>query len=321
MAVPSLDQIRAARTRLAGEIHLTPLFSSATLAAQSSAATWLMKCEALQKTGSFKVRGALNAVKQLDADTRSRGVVTVSAGNHGQALAWAARAAGARCTVVMPAGATASKVAATRGYGAEVILHGVAAEAFALAHRLADERGYALVHPFDDPAVIAGQATVGMEILEQAADVDLVVVPIGGGGLIAGIASAIKQQRPSVRVYGVEPEGAAAMRLSLDAGHPVRIEQVRTIADGLGAPFAGEITFPIVQQYVDDVVLVSDGEISAAMAQLLSRTKLLTEPAGAAAAAAALSGRIPDVAGRRMAVVLSGGNVDLDRLCSLIAPG
>ncbi len=321
MAAPTLDQIRAARTRLAGEIHLTPLLSSATLASHSGAAMWWMKCEALQKTGSFKVRGALNAVKQLDANSRSRGVVTVSAGNHGQALAWAARAAGAHCTVVMPAGATASKVAATRGYGADVILHGTAAEAFAQAHRLADEHGYTLVHPFDDAAVIAGQGTVGMEILEQAPDVEVVVVPIGGGGLIAGVASAIKQQRPSVKVYGVEPDGAAAMRLSLDAGHPVRIEKVQTIADGLGAPFAGDITFPIVQQYVDDVILVSDKEIAAAMSQLLSRTKLLAEPAGAAATAATLSGRIPDVAGHRTAVVLSGGNVDLDRLCALITAG
>ncbi len=320
MMPPTLDAIREAQARLAGDIHRTPVLSSATFASRSGAGVWVTKCEAIQKTGSFKVRGALNAVKQLDQASRDRGVVTVSAGNHGQALAWAARAAGARCTVVMPAGATASKVAATRGYGAEVILHGTAADAFALADQLARDRGFTLVHPFDDAAVITGQATVGMEILEQVPDAEIVVVPIGGGGLIAGIASAIKQQRHAVRIYGVEPEGAAAMRRSLDAGHPVRIDRVDTIADGLGAPFAGEVTFPIVQRFVGDVVLVSDAEIAGAMSLLLSRGKVLAEPAGAAAAAATLNDRIPELAGRHVVTVLSGGNVDLERLCTLIVP-
>jgi threonine dehydratase len=319
MFTPGLDAIRDARARLVGQIHRTPVFSSTTLARATGTTGFTLKCESLQKTGSFKVRGALNAVKQLDAASRDRGVVTVSAGNHGQALAWAARAADAPCTVVMPEGASASKVAATRGYGAEVILHGTAAEAFERASELARGQGLTLVHPFDDPNVITGQGTVGLELLEQVPDVEVVVVPIGGGGLISGIASAVKQQNPSVQVFGVEPEGAAAMRDSLRAGHPVRLQGVQTIADGLAAPFAGDITFPIVQRFVDDVVVVSDEMIASAMSQLLVRTKLLAEPAGAAATAALLARCVPGVEGKRVAVLVSGGNVDLSRLCSLVS--
>jgi threonine dehydratase len=318
MTIPSLDIIRSAQRRIAGRVHVTPMLSSTMLAEQSGVAHLAFKCETMQKTGSFKVRGALNAIMQLDEASRARGIVTVSAGNHAQACAWAARSVGARCTVVMPATASESKAAASAGYGATVIRHGTGAEAFAHAHALAKEHGYALVHPFDDLHVAAGAATAGLEIMEQAPDAEVVVVPIGGGGLIAGVAAAIKQAHPHVKVFGVEPEGAAAMRKSLDAGHPVRLETLNTIADGLAAPFAGEITYPIVRDLVDDVVLVTDAEIAAAMSLVLSRVKLLTEPAGAAATAALLAHKISGAQGKRVVTILSGGNVDLDRLKSLI---
>ncbi|MGH7583600.1 MAG: pyridoxal-phosphate dependent enzyme, partial [Gemmatimonadales bacterium] len=302
-------------------VHLTPVIGSETVARRTGAATFHLKCESLQKTGSFKVRGALNAIAQLDVTARERGVVTFSAGNHAQAVAWAASAAGVRSTVVMPETASASKAAASAGYGATVIRHGDGAAAFDRAMAIAVDQGAAFVHPFDQLPIMAGTATVGLEILDQAPGTDVIVVPVGGGGLLAGIAAAVRRLAPNIRIFGVEPEGAAAMRRSLDAGHPVRLDRVDTIADGLAAPFAGNLTFPVIRDLVDDVVLVRDDEIAAAVA-LLSRTKLLAEPAGAAATAAVIAGRIPDLAGRHVLAVLSGGNVDLDRLAGLIVgPG
>ncbi|MDQ6830598.1 MAG: pyridoxal-phosphate dependent enzyme [Gemmatimonadota bacterium] len=315
--LPTLSAIRDARARIAGRVHQTPLFS-ATLIGRQCGVQLSLKCESFQKTGSFKARGALNAVMLLSDDARSRGVVTVSAGNHAQALAWAAASAGVRCTVVMPATASETKAAASAGYGAEVIRHGTGAEAFGRANEIAKEHGMTFVHPFDDPMVLAGAGTTGLEILEQAPDVEVVIVPIGGGGLIGGVASAIKQLRPDVHIIGVEPEGAAAMRQSIDAGHPVRLASLNTIADGLAAPFAGDIAFEVVTRFVDDVVLVTDAEISAAMSILLSRAKLLAEPAGAAATAALLAKKISAADGKRVVSIVSGGNVDLDRLRTLI---
>jgi threonine dehydratase len=318
MPIPSLDAIRAARSRLAGRLHITPSLSSRTIARLAGAADVGLKCESLQKTGSFKVRGALNAVIQLDPALHERGVVTVSAGNHAQALAWAAASLGVPCTVVMPAAASESKAAASAEYGATVIRHGTAADAFARARELADSKGLTLVHPFDDVNIIAGAATAGLEILDQLPDVDVIVAPIGGGGLIAGIASAVKQIRPAVRVIGVEPVGADSMHRSLAAGHPVRLDTIDTIADGLAAPFAGDLTFPIVRELVDDIVLVTDAEIAFAMSLLLTRAKLLAEPAGAAATAALLAHKVPAVAGKHAVAVISGGNVDLDRLKGML---
>jgi threonine dehydratase len=320
MPAPNLADIRAAHARIAPRIHRTPLLSATRLGARVGV-TLFHKCESLQKTGSFKVRGALNNVSQLDAEARRRGVITVSAGNHAQALAWAARDAGVRCTVVMPMTASRTKVEASRGYGAEVVLHGASGiEAFAHAHALAKERNLAFVHPFDDPAVIAGQGTVGLEILEQLEGVDDVVVPIGGGGLIAGVATAIKESRPEVRVYGVEPTGAAVMRKSLDEGRPVRLESMKTIADGLAAPMAGDVTYPIVKHYVDDVVLVTDEEIMMAMREILFSAKLLAEGGGAAATAAVLSGKLK-LEGRRVVAVMSGGNLDGARVTEVVSKG
>jgi threonine ammonia-lyase medium form len=315
--MPTIEQISSARERISHYLHVTPV-TTARLLGNEAGIELFLKCENLQKTGSFKARGALNKVSTLDESARRRGVVTVSAGNHAQALAWAARASNVRATVVMPAAASQAKADASAGYGAVVIRHGTTFEAFERAQALAAEEGLVFVHPFDDEEVMAGAGTTALEILEQTSQIDAVVVPIGGGGLIGGIAAAIKQLRPSVRVYGVEPNGAAAMRASLDAGHAVRLQTVETIADGLAAPMAGTLTYEIVRRYVDDVVLVSDDEIVSAVRALLTRTKLLAEPAGAAAVAAILGRRLPLRAGEGVVAVLSGGNVDLPKLREML---
>jgi threonine dehydratase len=275
--------------------------------------------EAFQKTGSFKVRGATNAIAHYAPIVRERGVVTVSAGNHAQAVAWAAASAGVKSTVVMPAAASKAKIAASQAYGATVVLHGTGPEAFARARELADEHGYLFLHPFDDAAVITGAASCGVEIVEQVPDMDVLVVPVGGGGLIAGVAAAVKQMRPEVRVFGVEPTGADSMYQSLKLGRPVVLDGgPKTIADGLASPHAGELNFEIVRQLVDDVVLVTDDEIAAAMPMILTRTKILAEAAGAAATAALLSGKIPAAIGKRVVAIVSGGNVDLEKLKAVI---
>lgn len=314
----TLQDIRDAHARIGSTVHRTPTVGSRSLASLAGAARLNLKCENLQKTGSFKARGALNKLGQLSAEERARGVVTVSAGNHAQALAWAAQQTGVRCTVVMPAAAVRSKVDASRGYGAEVILHGTSMDAFQRARDLASSEGFVFVHPFDDDHIIQGTGTVGLELLEQTETPDVVVVPIGGGGLIAGVAVAIKESNPGIRVIGVEPTAATVMRQSVDAGKPLRVMPDPTIADGLSAPMAGERNFEIVRRYVDDIVLVSEEEIIHAMQMLLSRCKLLAEGAGAAATAAVLAGKIP-VAGKRVVAVMSGGNVDLQRLGGALA--
>lgn len=314
----TIERIRAARERIAGRLHRTPALSASRIGADANVSL-VLKCEALQKTGSFKPRGVLNRLADLDADGRERGVIGVSAGNHAQALAWGAAAAGVRCTVVMPATAARSKVEASRGYGAEVVLHGATAgEAFARANELAAERGSVFVHPFDDELVMAGAGTVGLEIAEQVPDADVVVVPVGGGGLIGGIAVAIRALLPSARIVGVEPTGAAAMRLSLDEGRPARLANASSIADGLAPPMAGALAFEIVRRLVDDVVLVSDDEIRAAMRRILTEAKLLAEGAGAAATAAVLSRRLPLRPGCRVVSVVSGGNLDASVLASVL---
>jgi threonine dehydratase len=320
--VVTLDRIRAARDRITGRVHRTPILSSATAAAIVEAATGqrlrdgrlFIKAEHLQKTGSFKPRAALSKLTSLSRADREAGAITLSAGNAAQAYAWAGREEGVPVTVVMPAGAVRSKVEASRGYGAEVVLHGAhVGETFARLNELIAERGLTLVHPFDDPEVIAGNGSVGIELLEDLPDVEVVVVGIGGGGLISGVATAIKELRPSARVYGVEPEGSNAMTLAFAAGEPVRINPV-SVADGLGAPFAGEWTLPISRRYLDEIVLLDDATILGGVRFAAERMKQVLEPAGAAALAAVLSGRIPIRAGERVAVVASGGNVETSRL-------
>jgi threonine dehydratase len=313
-----LSAIRSARDQIAGRIHITPTLS-ATRLGDRVGVRLLLKCENLQKTGSFKARGALNKVSQLDAEARARGVVTFSAGNHAQSLAWAAHAAGVHAIVVMPAAASPAKVEASRGYGAEVVLHGAnGMEALARARELQAERQLTFVHPFDDELVAAGQGTVALELLEQVPDLDVVVVPIGGGGLIAGMVVAIKEINPRIRVYGVEPIGAASMRVSLDSGHAAQLASVNTIADGLAAPMAGELNYEIVKRYVDDVVLVSDEAIADGVRELLLSAKLLAETAGATATAAVLTRAIPLRDGERVAAIISGGNVDVAKLTKTI---
>jgi threonine dehydratase len=322
-----LDEILAARERIAPRVHRTPLLSSETAARFLIASggprladgRLYLKAEHLQKTGSFKARGMTNRMATLNADQRARGAITMSAGNAGQAYAWAGHEAGVPMTVVMAIGANPTKVAACRGYGAEVVLEGEhVGDAFKVLERIRDERDLTFVHPFEDAAVIAGHGSVGLEILDDLADVDVVVVGVGGGGLVSGTAAALKEHRPGVRVYGVEPVDAAAMSLAFEAGAPVTIEP-RTVADGLAAPFAGDLTLAMCRRYLDGLVLLDDATILAGMRFALERMKQALEPAGAAAIAAVLFGKIPIEDGERVAVVASGGNVDVGRLGELLA--
>jgi threonine dehydratase len=316
VAAPTLDDLRNAAGRIAPHLHRTPMCGSRSLS-QMSGYEITLKCENLQKTGSFKPRGAINRIATLDAAAAARGVITISAGNHAQGVAFAAARLGVTAVVVMPETAVASKVAATRGYGAECVLHGDVHAAFEKMHELQEERGLTLVHPFDDPMLIAGHGTVGLEIADDGA-FDAVVTGVGGGGLISGVATAFEALAPDTPVFGVEPEGAATMSAALEAGESVRLEGLDTIADGLAPPFAGTLNLAITQRAVQQVVTVTDDQIAAAMRLLLERCKLLVEPAGAAALAALLEGRIALPRGARVAVVLSGGNVDVSRLADLV---
>jgi len=325
--IVSLAQIEAARPLVASLVHRTPMLSSATAAALVEGATGAgvadgrvyLKAEHLQKTGSFKPRGMTAKIASLTTEERTRGIITLSAGNAAQAYAWAGRMARVPVTVVMPAAAVRSKVDACLGYGAEVILHGAdVGEALLEMERVRDARGLTYCHPFDDPFVIAGHGSIGLEILEDLPEVDVVVVGIGGGGLISGIAAALKESRPGVRVYGVEPERSNAMSLAVERGEVVQIQPV-SIADGLGAPFAGQWTLAMVRHYVDGIVLIDDPLIMAGMRFAAERMKQVLEPAGAAALAALLAGRIPLRPGDRVAVVASGGNVELSRVGEFFA--
>lgn len=313
----TLDDVTGARRVLAGRIHRTPLIGSTEIGRRVGAPVYF-KLENLQKTGSFKVRGVLNKIAALGPEERARGLLAASAGNHAQALAWAATAEGVASTVVMPADAPRTKVQATQQYGATVVIEQDRMKLFSRADELTKERGLTFVPPFDDPLVIAGQGTVGLEILEDLPEVGTVVVPIGGGGLIAGVAVAIKSQRPNAKIIGVEPEGAPKMWRARQAGHTVKLDRIDTIADGLAAPFAGELTFSLVQRYVDDLVLVSDDEIRQAMFLLLERCKVLAEPAGAAALAALLTGKASVAPDAPVVAIVSGGNTDVASLSTLL---
>jgi threonine dehydratase len=314
---PALADIYAAKIRIAPYLWRTPLFESATLSSLTGT-NLRLKAENLQRTGAFKARGAINAVLQLTEDERARGVVTFSAGNHGQALAYAARLAGVRCTVFMAENAVPVKVDAIRSYGAETRFGPSIHEAYGLMEQFAAASGAVFISPFAGAPVIAGQGTVGLEILEDFPEVEQIVVAIGGGGLLSGIALAVKAIRPDIRIVGVEPEGANAMWRALKAGEPVRLEKIETIADGLAAPFTTELPLAITQRYVDDVVLVTDEEILAAQRLILARTKQLVEPAGAAGVAALMTGKAAVPHGANTAAILSGGNIDLARLKSVL---
>lgn len=319
--MPTLEDIQAARERIADVVVRTPLVPA--LALRDRVATPLfLKLENLQRTGSFKDRGALNRLLALTAEERARGIVTASAGNHAQAVAYHGARLGIPVQVVMPEHTPLIKVENTRRFGAEVRFHGAALDdAMTEARRLERDESRILIHAFDDERVIAGQGTVGLEILEQLPDVTAVAVPIGGGGLISGIAIAIKEQRPDVRIFGVEAAAAPSALASRRAGHIVKLESADTLADGIAVKRVGDRTFPLIERYVDDIVSVDEDEIAMAIHLLLEREKVLAEGAGAVPLAALLSGKLPVGPSDVTAMVLSGGNIDVTMVERIIARG
>jgi threonine dehydratase len=306
-----------ARTVIQGHVHRTPILSVGGLGARCGVRLHV-KCENLQKTGSYKPRGGLSRIAQLTPEDKRRGVIVMSAGNLAQGVAYAARQAGVRCWVSMLETASAAKIHAVRGYGAEVVLHPDRATWFDRVEELRAQSGAVLIDPWADEALVAGYGSIGSEILEDLPTVEVVVVPVGGGTLISGIATAIKLSRPSVRVVGVECESGRLVHDSVAAGQPLQVTRPPSIADGLGSPRTSSLVVETVRRYVDDLVVVSDDEIRGAMRGLLERAKLLVEGAGAAAVAALLAGRTERASGRTVAAVLSGGNVDFPRLQEVI---
>jgi threonine dehydratase len=313
----TLQDVQDARVRIMRHLHRTPLLSSTTIG-EHAGMTVGLKAEVFQKTGSFKARGALNAALLLTPEQRAKGMITISAGNHGQGLAFAGSLVGTRTVVFMPKTAVPTKVDAIRGYGAEAMFSEDMEGVFEVMEAYRTEHDLTFVSPFSDRAIIAGQGVVGLEILEDMPDVENVIVPVGGGGLLAGVSLAIKSQRPDVRVVGVEPIGANIVRKSLDAGQALAADRIDTVADGLAAPFAGELSQAVIEHWVDDVILVPDDEIIAALQLILSRCKVLVEPAGAASTAGLLSGRTGAKPGSKTVVILSGGNIDPARLKTLL---
>ena len=298
-------------------VHRTPLLTSRTLSERTGFDVRL-KAELFQKGGSYKVRGPMNKIARLTEEERSRGVICSSAGNHSQGVALAARHYGVKAVVCMAENATPSKIAATEGYGARVVLHGtIWDEANEKALELVESEGYTYVHPFDDPDLIAGQGTVGLEILEDFPEVDVLVVPIGGGGLISGVSMAAKAFKPGVRVIGVESSGAPAMKLSVEAGHRIVLDEVDCIIDGLRVKRVGENTRSVVSRFVDEIVTLPDEKMFEAVVWLMARAKLVAEGAAAAPVAALLNGMVEAPTGSRVVCVLSGGNLDVDQLAGL----
>ncbi len=317
-SIVGLEDVRRSREVIASHVYRTPLLSARQLG-ERIGATAFLKAENLQRTGSFKPRGATYAVATMSEADRKGGIVTMSAGNAAQAIAYAGRSVGARVTVVMPKAAPRTKVDATRSHGAEVRFAEDMTGLLPIVRSLEAE-GMRFLHPFDDDAMIAGHGTAALEILDDLPETDVIVVGVGGGGLIAGLAVAATAVRPGVRIIGVEPEGAAAMRAALDAGRPVHLERLATVADALAAPFAGDRPFEIVRRLVEDVVTVTDEEILEGVRFLASRARLVAEPGGAAAVGALLTGRIRVRPGERVVAVVSGGNVDMSTLARILAP-
>jgi len=306
-----LRDINSAQQIIAGRIHRTPLMSATTLGRRINAHLYF-KAEVFQKTGSFKPRGAINKLHRLTEEERRRGVITISSGNHAQGLAYAASLFGISATVVMPHTTPANKIDATKGYGAEVFL--TEGELLTTCLEIKKERNLTMVHPFDDPHIVAGQGTIGLEILGDLPKVDTVFVPVGGGGLISGIATAIKLKKPTVKIVGVEPTGAPTMYQSLQRKAVFHLNRMDTIAEALAAPFVGELNLALVQKYVDELVLVSDDEMIEALCLILEQCKILTEPAGAAGFAALLFKKVNIPSGSEVVCLLSGGNIDRTRL-------
>ena len=316
----TLEDVRRARNVIADLAIRTPIVPARSLG-QPADCEILLKAENLQRAGSFKVRGAVNKIAALSDQQKAKGVIAASAGNHAQGVALAAANFGIPCTIVMPSGASIPKVEATRGYGATVILHGDDFDqAQRHAKRVVQESGMTLIHAFDDPAIIAGQGTIGLELLEQVEDVDTVVVPVGGGGLISGIGLAIKESAPGIRLVGVQAEASTAVVDSHKAGRRITVKGQATVADGISVGSPGRITLPLVSRYVDDLVVVGEEGITEAMMLLLERCKMLVEGAGAVGLAAVLSGKV-QVDGEKVAIVLSGGNVDTHLIARVLERG
>lgn len=314
-----LSDVRAAQERLAGRVHRTPLLRATSLGDRVDVRLFL-KCESFQKTGSFKARGALNKILSLTSAERETGIVTVSAGNHAQAVAWAARLVDVPCVVVMPSDAPRSKIDAVRGYAAEIVFHDDRDTLFVKLAEVRDARGLTFVHPFDDPIVLAGAGTAGLEIVEDLPEVDLVIVPVGGGGLLGGVATAVKSLRPSARVVAVELAAGPGLAPALLAGKPVPVPRpAGTLADGMTPPFVGALPLGIVRALGVELTTVTEDEIAEAMRTLASRAKLVVEGSGAAATAGLLSGRIEIPRGSYVVALVSGGNVDPGRLGAVLA--
>lgn len=317
-ALITLSDVEAAAERISTVARVTPVLRPVSLAALAGRPI-VLKCEHLQRTGSFKVRGASNCIAGLEAGTD---VVTASAGNHAQGVALAATQRGSRATVFMPETASLPKVQATRDYGAEIVLErGGYEEAASAAYAHAERTGARYVHAYDDPLVLAGQGTVGLELAEQAPEAETFVVPVGGGGLAGGVAAALRARRPGCRIVGVEASGAPAMERARAAGHPVTLDRVDTIADGIAVKEVAQLTFEHAQALVDEIVTVDDEQISRALVLLLERAKAVVEPAGAAALAAVLAGRVGGDPAAPVGVILSGGNVDPALLTRLVQHG
>ena len=317
----SLDKVYHANYVLKDVVRRTDIIYSSTLSEIGGCEVYL-KTENLQVTGSFKVRGAYYKISQLSEEEKSHGVIACSAGNHAQGVALASKKFGIKSVICMPDGAPISKVEATKSYGAEVVLvPGVYDDAHNYSEKLRDEKGYTFIHPFDDEDVIAGQATIGLEIIEQLKDVDAIVVPVGGGGLISGVAFAIKSLNPAIKVYGVQSAGAPSMIKSLADGKIKTLESVSTIADGIAVKEPGLHTFELCRKYVDGVVSVTDDQVSAAILALIEKQKMIAEGAGAVSLAAVMFGKIPGIAGKKVVCLISGGNIDVTILSRVINRG
>ncbi len=318
---PTPKHILEARERIGDAVYLTPCARSEVLSHMLGCELYL-KLENLQVTGSFKERGALNKIRQLDAAQKAAGVIAASAGNHAQGVAHAAALDGIAAFIVMPETTPLTKIQSTRGYGAEVILYGTGYDqAYAKAEQLRREHGYTLVHAFDDADVIAGQGTIGLELAEQVPDMDMVVVPVGGGGLISGIALALTHCLPGVRIVGVEAERMPAMQASVAAGRVQALRPANSIADGISVARVGELTLPLVRAHVSGIVTVAEEQIARAILTLLERKKTLAEGSGAVGLAALVSGRISDFHGKKVVVVVSGGNIDMTMLARILQRG
>ena len=317
----SLDKVYHANYVLKDVVRETDIIYSSTLSEKSGCEVYL-KTENLQVTGSFKVRGAYYKISQLSEEEKSHGVVACSAGNHAQGVALASKKFGIKSVICMPDGAPISKVEATKSYGAEVVLvPGVYDDAHNYSEKLREEKGYTFIHPFDDDDVIAGQATIGLEIINQFKDVDAIVVPIGGGGLISGVAFAVKSLNPKIKVYGVQAAGAPSMIQSLEHNKIEMLPSVYTMADGIAVKEPGVHTFELCRKYVDGVVSVTDDQVSAAILALIEKQKMIAEGAGAVSLAAVMFGKIPDIKGKKVVCLISGGNIDVTILSRVINRG